>query len=252
MADEIVPRNIQNLKYECPEDDDEESSQTFHKYVRHAKRIEIRGICGTEKHLQKIREIGQNQLGQIEYLHLEFDDEEGTEESDELARQYYQVFNDYFKTVRILKIETVGDRNFTKMLDFMMADPNFPWFESVHTIKCYQIRYLKDMDKIKYFYTRFRNLHTFKGITEDEFNPLDVFIKEGKKVHSLSWTLPEKEDLRQQVLNFLEFNQTPELKLYGGALEKIKVESLFLDNTKHLTLIDMPSFDLQAVFENLP
>ncbi len=59
MADEIVPRNIDRLKYECPDDeDDEESTQTFHKYVRHAKRVEIRSICGTEKHLQKIREIG--------------------------------------------------------------------------------------------------------------------------------------------------------------------------------------------------
>lgn len=92
------------------------------------------------------------------------------------------------------------------MLDYMMADSTFSWFESVHTIKCYQIRYLKDMDKIKYFYTRFRNLHTLKGITEDEFNPLDVFIKEGKKVPSISWTLPEKDELRQKVLEFLEFN----------------------------------------------
>jgi hypothetical protein len=108
------------------------------------------------------------------------------------------------------------------------------------------------MDKIKYFFTRFRNLHTFKGITEDEFNPIDIFIQEGKKVPSISWTLPEKEDLRQKVLQFLEFNQTPELKLYGGALEKIKVDTLFLDNTKHLTLIDMPSFELAAVWESLP
>lgn len=108
------------------------------------------------------------------------------------------------------------------------------------------------MDKIKYFFTRFKNLHTFKGITEDEFNPLDVFIKEGKRVPSISWTLPEKQDLREKVLQFLEFNKTPELKIYGGALEKIKVDTLYLDNTKHLTLIDMPSFELENVFANLP
>lgn len=77
MADEIVPRNIKNLKFECPEDEDEEPYE-FHKYVRHAKKIEIRNICGTETHLRTLEEIGKNQLGQIEYLHLEFDDEEDT------------------------------------------------------------------------------------------------------------------------------------------------------------------------------
>lgn len=220
--------------------------------MRHAKKVEIRNICGTEYHLKKIEEIGKNLLGKVEYLYLEFDDEEGTQESEEIAKAYVEVFRKYFASIKILKIETVGDRNFTKMLDIMMADSNFPWFESVHTIKCYQIRYLKDMDKIKYFFTRFKNLFTFKGITEDEFNPLDVFIKEGKKVPSISWTLPEKEDLRRKVLDFLEFNQTPELKIYGGALEKCKVENLFLDNTKHFTLIDMPSFELESVFANLP
>ena len=85
------------------------------------------------------------------------------------------------------------------------------------------------MDKIKLFFTRFRNLQTFKGITEDEFNPLDVFIKEGKRVPCISWTLPEKEDLRQKVLEFLQFNETQDLKLYGGALDKIKVDNLYLE-----------------------
>jgi len=59
------------------------------------------------------------------------------------------------------------------------------------------------MDKIKHFFTKFKNLKKFKGITEEEFNPLDVFIKEGKRVPSISWTIPEKEDLRTAVLDFL-------------------------------------------------
>jgi len=129
-------------------------------------------------------------------LYLEFDDEEGVD-SDELAKQYVEVFRTYFPSIRTLRLETVGDRNFTKMLKIMMADPNFPWFESVQTIKVYQIRYLQDMELVKHFFTRFRNLQTLKGITEDEFNPLNVFITEGKKVPCISWTLPEKEDLRK-------------------------------------------------------
>jgi hypothetical protein len=57
----------------------------------------------------------------------------------------------------------------------MMADISFPWFESVHTIKVYQIRNLKNEgdDHLKKFFTYFKNLKTLKGITEAEFNPLD-------------------------------------------------------------------------------
>lgn len=62
------------------------------------------------------------------------------------------------------------------------------------------------MNLIKLFFTKFRNLITLKGITEDEFNPLDVFVKEDKRVPNISWTLPEKDDLRKQVYEFLAFN----------------------------------------------
>ena len=131
----------------------------------------------------------------------------------------------------------------------MIADPTFPWFESVHTIKVYQVRNLKEMDLVKLFFTRFRNLKTLKGITEDEFNPLDVFISEGKRVNSISWTIPEKEDNRRKVLDFLQFNSTVDLKLYGGTLDKVRLDTLYLgDHSKHLTLIDLPSIDLAPVF----
>lgn len=105
-----------------------------------------------------------------------------------------------------MKLETIGDLNFSRMIKLMMADPTFPWFDSVHTIKIYQIRFVKDLPLLKTFFTRFRGLKTLKGITEEEFNPLDGFIQEGKRVSSLSWTLPEQEPLRKQVLDFLQFN----------------------------------------------
>ena len=95
-----------------------------------------------------------------------------------------------------MRIETIGDRNFTRMLKMMMADPTFPWFDMVHTIKVYQVRNLRDQDTLKKFFTCFRNLKTLKGIIEDEFNPFEYLIKEGKRVSSLSWTMPEKADLR--------------------------------------------------------
>jgi hypothetical protein len=109
------------------------------------------------------------------------------------------------------------------------------------------------MDMIKLFFTRFRGLKTLKGITEAEFNPLDVFIKEGKRVSSISWTIPEREEERKKVYDFLQFNQTVDLKLFGGTLEKVPVPTLYLgEHTKHLTLIDMPSIDLTQIFNTLP
>lgn len=84
------------------------------------------------------------------------------------------------------------------------------------------------MDVIKKFFTCFKALRTLKGVTEDEFNPLDMFISEGKRVNTISWTIPEKVDLRKKVFDFLQFNQTVDLKLYGGTLEKVTIDTLYL------------------------
>ena len=56
MADEIVPRCIPYLKYECPEEDDD-NEYTFQKKIRHAKKLEIKNICGTEAHLKLARYV---------------------------------------------------------------------------------------------------------------------------------------------------------------------------------------------------
>jgi hypothetical protein len=128
LADETIPRCFNKYVYECPDEEDDED-YTFLKLVRNASKITIKNICGTEAHLRKLEMIGQNQLGNIEYLYLEFDDDENTQDSDELARQYVECFRRYFGGIRILRIETIGDRNFTRMLKMMMDDPSFPWFE---------------------------------------------------------------------------------------------------------------------------
>lgn len=251
MADEIIPRNIKSLRFECPDEEDEEQ-YTFHNHIKHATRIEIRNVCGSEAHLKIVQSIAENQVGKCEYLILEIDDEEGTEENEDLARRYVEVFRKNFPSIKTLKIETIGDRNFTRMLQLMMEDSSFPWFESVTTIKCYQVRNLRDMNVIKDFFCRFKNLECFKGITEDEFNPLDVIMANGKKIPSLSWTIPEKENLRNAVLEFLKYNQTPHLKLYAGGLEKVVLTDLHLEHTRHLYLYDFASFELPEVYAHLP
>ena len=73
MAYEIVPKCFDYLKFDCIDAGDE---YTFQKLIRHAKKVEIKGIGGTEEHLKMIEEIGKNQLGQTEYLYLSFGDDE--------------------------------------------------------------------------------------------------------------------------------------------------------------------------------
>jgi len=55
-------------------------------------------------------------------LYLEFDDDEAAEDSDELTRQYIEVFRKYFGNIKILRLETIGDRNFTRMIRMLMSD----------------------------------------------------------------------------------------------------------------------------------
>ena len=77
MADGIVPSIIPNVKYQCPEEQDETDYSVL-KHIKHARKVEIKNICGTEAHLRKIEEIGKRQIGKIEYLYLEFDDDDST------------------------------------------------------------------------------------------------------------------------------------------------------------------------------
>jgi len=50
FADEIVPKNISHLLYEC-EEENGDIPYEFPKRVRHAKKVVIRNICGTIEHL---------------------------------------------------------------------------------------------------------------------------------------------------------------------------------------------------------
>ena len=80
-----------------------------------------------------------------------------------------------FDSINTLRIEVFDDGNLTQILSEIMKDNNFPWFEKVTTIKCYLIRDLKDKTVLQNFFTCFRNLYCLKGITEEEFNPLEAF-----------------------------------------------------------------------------
>jgi len=111
---------------------------------------------------------------------------------------------------------------------------------------------MKSNQILKDFFVKFRNVDTIKGTTEECFNALDAFVKTGKKVRNVSWTIPEKEPQRNEVLKFLEVNNTESLRLHGGSIEKIEVGNIFPQGLKHLILKDMPGIGLSQVFNNLP
>ena len=52
----------------------------------------------------------------------------------------------------------------------------------------------------------FKNLKVLKGITCDDFDPLELFQGAGRKIPTLSWSIPDNPALKQKVLGFLEFN----------------------------------------------
>ena len=82
----------------------------------------------------------------------------------------------------------------------MMKDENYPWFSTVRTLKCFDGLELKDKNVLQYFFTRFTNLETFKGIITEYFFPLEKFEESQKTVKNLYWSLPEKAELREKTL----------------------------------------------------
>jgi len=111
---------------------------------------------------------------------------------------------------------------------------------------------MKKKDVLHEFFSKFKNMQIFKGITEECFNPLEAFQTRNITVHNLNWTVPEKAPLREKFMNFLENNACTSLRLNGGCVEKIEVPNIYPGKLKHLYLANMPNVDLTQVFNNLP
>jgi hypothetical protein len=72
-------------------------------------------------------------------------------------------------------LEVISDGNFTNIAKEMLKDANFPWFDKVTTLKCYKVYEAKEIGVVGSWLTAFRNLEHFRGITEEQFNPLEYF-----------------------------------------------------------------------------
>src|SRR6185436_12029372 len=146
-------------------------TRTLYQIIKNASKVEISNINGSESHLNRIKIIAENIGNQCRYLFLVFD---GETDNDDLARQYVDVLRG-FKTIDTLRIDTRSDGNCTKILQEIMKDPNYPWFSSVRTLKCYDGLGIKDPVVLQTFFTRFAQVETFKGIITDYFFPLALF-----------------------------------------------------------------------------
>jgi oligoendopeptidase F len=142
LGDDLIPKCFKLLKYNCPDDEDEDEEYTFYKIIKNAKKVEIGNISGNEAHLRKIEEIADNVGKHVRYLYLNFD---GDTDSTELAQRYVEVFKK-FDSLDTLRFEVYEDGNLTKILEEMMKDQNFIWFEKVRTIKCYLVRDMKSKE----------------------------------------------------------------------------------------------------------
>lgn len=99
---------------------------------------------------------------------------EGETDDAELAKHYVDTFRK-FEVIDTLRIDVRADGNCTKIVEEIMKDDNFGWFSSVKTLKCYDGLGLKDKSKLQLFFTKFRDLQTFKGIITDYWFPLELF-----------------------------------------------------------------------------
>lgn len=172
IGDELVPRCFKRFRYFLPYPEDKDTdNKSLYQIIKNANKVELTNINGSEDHLQRIAVVAENIGKQAKYLHLCFD---GENDDDELAKHYADVFRK-FEAIDTLRIDVRGDGNVTKILAEIMKDPNYGWFSSVKTIKCYDGQSLKDKSVLQLFFTKFRNLQWFKGIITDYWNPLELF-----------------------------------------------------------------------------
>jgi len=109
--------------------------------VKHASKVAIENINGSESHLNTIRIIADNLGNNARYLYLCFDGEDP--QSDDLAQQYADTLKK-FNSIDTLRIDARSEGNCTKIISCIMKNANYPWFSTVKTLKCYDGRDLTD------------------------------------------------------------------------------------------------------------
>ena len=143
VQQEVVPRCIKHLIYNCPMDEEDEKAEFF-KDLKYASKVEIKYINGSEEHLQKVKEIADNNADNCSYLYLGFYGEDENEFIDENVAKKYVDQLARFKNITMLKVEVEEEANFSNICKIINQDDNFPWFNKVTVVKCYEARSMKE------------------------------------------------------------------------------------------------------------
>jgi len=59
----VIPKQFTHFKIELPNDGEQEAEDyeaSFMSKIKNARKLEIRNVCGTEDHLRRLIQIGQN------------------------------------------------------------------------------------------------------------------------------------------------------------------------------------------------
>lgn len=110
----------------------------------------------------------------------------------DVAKQYVEVFRKFDK-ITTLKLTVEDEANFSNIIKIIIDSDDFPWFDTVETVKCYEARDFAGQEDLKIFFTKLKNLKDFRGIFQSYFNPLEYFnANTGKKIAKVNTTIPSE------------------------------------------------------------
>ena len=258
-----IPCVFKKLEYYCEDEQPEAKENGFLTLVTKPDKLTIHFIDGSESHFKQVETLLNHITSKLTYLFLKFyidsdeDKDPKKRQNEKLAQQYVELFakSEALQNLKTFKFEIYGNSNFGHIFRLMSKQKaTLNWFSTVETIKVYNVQ-MKDVTPIYDFLLSFgEKFVQLKGRTGTDFDPLKPFSETRRRIPKLSWCVSmDNQGLRDQVVNFLEFNQTRDLKMQGGSLDQIEIQSLGLANdTKHLRLHQMPSVDLTRVFHTIP
>lgn len=215
MKEEVVPRCVKHLKFSCYLDDEDSKYSDFYQNLRYASKVEIQYIDGLEDNLNKIADIAEKNGGQCLYLNLWFSGQPDEEYSMDVAKNYVEVLRKFDK-ITTLKLTVEDEANFSNIIKIILDQPDFPWYNTVETVKCYEARDFKGQEDLKEFFTRLKNLKDFRGIFQSYFNPLEKFVTKQIRIPRINTTIPSEQEVRAKFFEFLQFNETKSLRIKCG------------------------------------
>jgi hypothetical protein len=83
---------------------------------------------------------------------------------------------------------------------------------------------------------------------------MKLLLENEIRIPKISWSLGlSNVDSRSNLMKYLEFNKTEDMRIVGGALEADSINELYLgEHTKHLRLHNLVNVDCLGLYKTLP